>query len=71
MIPFIFCCKMTQIVVQNDAFHDMISGIPLDKLHHFGSSFGKDCSSISLILVHVIGLGRQKPMPFCHLFPLF
>lgn len=58
MIPFIFCCKMTHIVVQNDAFHNMISGILLDKLHHFGSSFGKDCSSISRILVHVIGLGR-------------
>lgn len=58
MIPFVFCCKMTQIVVQNDAFHDMISGISLDKLHHFGSSFGKDSSSISRILVHVIDLGR-------------
>lgn len=58
MIPFVFRCKMMQIVVQNDAFHDMISGISLDKLHHFGSSFGKDCSSISLILVHVIDLGR-------------
>ena len=71
VIRYISLGEMTQIVVQNDAFHDMISGISLDKLHHLGSSFGKDCSSISRILVHVIDLGRQKPMPFCHLFPLF
>lgn len=58
MIPFIFCCKMTQIVVQNDAFHNMISGILLDKLHHFGSCFDKDCCSISLILAPIIGLER-------------
>ena len=58
MIPFIFCCKMTHIVVQNDAFHDMISGISLDKLHHFGSCFDKDCCSISLILAPIIGLER-------------
>ena len=58
VIRYISLGEMTQIVVQNDAFHDMISGISLDKLHHFGSSFGKDCSSISLILAHVIGVGR-------------
>ena len=58
MIPFIFCCKMTHIVVQNDAFHNMISGILLDKLHHFGSCFDKDCCSTSLILAPIIGLER-------------
>lgn len=71
VIRYISLGEMTQIVVQNDAFHDMISGISLDKLHHFGSCFDKDCCSISLILAPIIGLERQKTMLFCHLFPLF
>ena len=58
VIRYISLGEMTQIVVQNDAFHNMISGISLDKLCHFGSCFDKDSSPISRILVHVIGLER-------------
>ena len=60
-----------RFLLQYDARYDMISGISPDKLHHFESYLDKDCSSISLILVHVIGLERQKTMLFCPLFPLF
>ena len=58
VIRYISLGEMTQIVVQNDAFHDMISGISLDKLCHFVNYFGKDCCSISLILAPIIGLER-------------